>query len=116
MKARSPRRKDIDRLRVLACISTFCYHPLTVFDFGAYSHIKSATTSAAFDIASRLLHTFRMPLFFLIAGMVGLLSLKRLSDKEVIRLRVWRLLLPFLVGVILFAPAIKYFELPARIK
>ncbi|MFM9939398.1 MAG: acyltransferase family protein [Hyphomicrobiaceae bacterium] len=105
------RRRDIDRLRVLACISTFCYHPLTVFDLGAVSHIKSGTTSAAFDIASRLLHTVRMPLFFLIAGIVGFLSLRRWTNRHIIAQRAKRLLLPFLFGVVLIAPVIKYFEI-----
>ena len=106
-----PRRSDLDRLRVLACLSTFAYHPLTVFDFGVFSHIKSHTTSAAIDVASRLLHVVRMPLFFLIAGMVGYLSIRRHSDRDILRQRAQRLLIPFLVGVILLAPCIKYFEL-----
>lgn len=105
------RRRDIDRLRVLACLSTFIYHPLTVFDLGQLSHIKSATTSAGFEIASQLMHVVRMPLFFLIAGMVGMISIRRLTDREVLRQRAVRLLLPLVFGVILIAPVVKYFEL-----
>jgi len=110
-KAPGGRRLDLDRLRVLACLSTFCYHPMTVFDLGTYSIIKSQTTSVPFDVASRLLHIVRMPLFFLIAGMVGALSMQRLSNRALMRVRAQRLLMPLVVGVVLLAPAIKYFEL-----
>ncbi len=83
----SPRRRDIDRLRVLACLSTFCYHALQVFDLNPYYHLKSATPSPALDVAARLLHACRMPLFFLLAGMVGYLALQRYSDREFFRQR-----------------------------
>ena len=107
----STRRKDIDRLRVLACLSTFCYHALQVFDLNPYYHLKSNTPSPALDVAARLLHACRMPLFFLVAGMVGYLALQRTSDREFIRQRALRLLPPFVIGIVLFTPWIKYFEL-----
>ena len=104
------RRTDLDRLRLLACLSTFVYHAIQVFDLNPYYHLKSVTASPALDVAARLLHAVRMPLFFLIAGMVGFAALARLSDREVIVRRAWRLLPPFLFGIILLTPIIKYFE------
>ena len=106
-----PRRRDLDRLRVLACLSTFVFHSLAVFDFNPYYHLKSNTPAVAADVASRLLHVVRMPLFFLIAGMVSFMVLGRGTPQQQMRQRAMRLLPPFLVGIVLFTPFIKYLEL-----
>ena len=45
LTARRPRRRDLDRLRVLACLSTFFYHAIQIFDLNPYYHIKSLTLS-----------------------------------------------------------------------
>ncbi|MFM9939399.1 MAG: acyltransferase family protein [Hyphomicrobiaceae bacterium] len=105
------RRLDLDRLRILACLSTFCYHAIQVFDLNPYYHVKSNTLSPALDVAARLLQAVRMPLFFLIAGMVGFKALERYTDRQLIRQRSLRLLPPFVVGIVCFSPLIKYFEI-----
>ena len=107
----SGRRKDLDRLRIIACLSTFCYHAVQVFDLNPYYHVKSNTLSPAIDVAARLLHAVRMPLFFMIAGMVGFLAMQRYSDREFMRQRAWRLLPPFLVGIVFLTPIVKYIEM-----
>lgn len=104
------RRRDLDRLRVLACLSTFCYHAIQIFDLNPYYHLKSVTLSPGIDVAARLLHAVRMPLFFLIAGLVGYLFAARYTDSEVLKRRAIRLLPPFLFGILLLTPWVKYFE------
>ena len=91
--------------------STFVFHSLAVFDFNPYYHLKSNTPAVAADVASRLLHVVRMPLFFLIAGMVSFMVLGRGTPQQQMRQRAMRLLPPFLVGIVLFTPFIKYLEL-----
>jgi hypothetical protein len=110
-RRQSLRRVDLDRLRVAACLSTFFYHAIQVFDLNPYYHLKSLTPSPALDVAARLLHAVRMPLFFLIAGMVGYLALARSTNREIMLQRAWRLLPPFLIGIVLLTPVIKYVEL-----
>lgn len=105
------RRRDLDRLRIAACLSTFCYHAVQVFDLNPYYHVKSDTLSPSIDVAARLLHAVRMPLFFFIAGMVGFLALRRYSDREFMRQRAVRLLPPFVLGILLLTPAVKYIEM-----
>ena len=107
----STRRKDLDRIRIAACFSTFCYHAIQVFDLNPYYHVKSNTLSPVLDVAARLLHAVRMPLFFMIAGMAGFLALQRHSDRDLVRQRARRLLPPFFIGIILFTPVVKYLEL-----
>jgi glucans biosynthesis protein C len=104
------RRPDLDRLRTIACLTTFCYHAIQIFDLNPYYHIKSNTPSAALDVLARLLHAVRMPLFFLIAGMVGFMVLQRSSNRRFLKQRAWRLLPPFAVGIVFLTPWIKYFE------
>lgn len=104
------RRVELDRLRTIACLSTFLYHGAQIFDHSLY-HIKSTPPSAALDLAARLMHAVRMPLFFFIAGMVAFIAMQRMSDKELLERRIKRLLPPFIVGIVLFTPWIKYLEL-----
>lgn len=112
MAPTATRRSDIDRLRLFACVLTlFVFHPLTVFDHGELTLIKSATRSDAADAASRLLHVFLMPLFFLLAGMSTMMALDRTPAATLMRQRASRLLVPFVAGVVLLAPWIKYVEL-----
>jgi len=111
-KAERPaRRVDLDRLRIFACLSTFCYHAIQIFDLNPYYHVRSHTLSPALDAVGRLLHAVRMPLFFLIAGMVGYLALQRYTNREFMRQRALRLLVPFAFGIVLVTPWVKYFEL-----
>jgi glucans biosynthesis protein C len=109
--ARPARRIDLDRLRVAACLSTFAYHAIQVFDLNPYYHLKSNTPSPALDVAAHLLHAVRMPLFFFISGMVGFAVALRVPARQLIWQRAVRLLPPFALGIIFLAPIIKYYEL-----
>jgi peptidoglycan/LPS O-acetylase OafA/YrhL len=51
-----------------------------------------------------------MPLFFLIAGAASRFALRRRSNRQYIRERVTRLLIPFIVGSILLSPLQAYLE------
>ncbi|MDX2155737.1 MAG: acyltransferase family protein [Hyphomicrobiaceae bacterium] len=104
------RRRDLDRLRVAACLTTFFYHAIQVYDLNPYYHIKSATPSPAIDIAAQLLHAVRMPLFFLLAGMAAAIAMARRSDAEFLKVRAVRLLPPVVLGVLVLTPWIKYLE------
>lgn len=108
---RKERRVYLDRLRILACLSTFCYHAIQVFDLNPYYHLKSNTPSPTLDVAARLLHAVRMPLFFMIAGYVAFLALRRYTGREFLVQRAVRLLPPLFLGILLLAPIIKYYEL-----
>lgn len=104
------RRVELDRLRSLACLSTIILHTLQIFSTDPYYHIKSQQVSAAFDAPLWLLHALRMPLFFLIAGMVAFITLQRAGNAEFLRGRAIRLLPPFFLGILLITPWIKYLE------
>ncbi len=50
------------------------------------------------------LHSFRMPLFFLIAGFFGRMMLMKYGTGEFLRRRWWRIGLPLLIGMFTFGP------------
>lgn len=104
------RRRDLDRLRVLACLTTPIYHAIQIFDLNPYYHVKSATLSPSIDVAARLFHAVRMPLFFLLAGMAAMLAIGRIDNRTFLSSRARRLIPPFLFGIVLLAPWIKYIE------
>lgn len=73
---------------------------------------KDASTSAFFNVGVLLIHVFRMPIFFALAGFFARFSWQRAGTKVFLRNRATRIVLPFVVGwPILFAitqPAFGY--------
>jgi len=65
-------------------------------------------TSIYTDILYGYLHSFRMPLFFLIAGFFANFLLKRIGTRHFLEHRVKRILLPFVLSLIVIVPASNY--------
>lgn len=107
----STRRTDLDWLRVLATYLLFVFHVSKVFDPAPFYHIRNADTSMVMLILCGFIGLWHMPLFFLLAGWSIHASLSRRSVQRFLRERVTKLLVPLLMGCILFGPVIKYLEL-----
>lgn len=105
-----PRRVGIDQLRLAVCVLVIAYHAIRVFDTNDLYHLKSATRLAELDPLSRFLRAWMMEYFFLIGGMMAATALASRRARDYIRQRVWRLFVPFLAGVIVLGPLIKYAE------
>lgn len=56
------------------------------------------------DWLYELIHLFRMPLFFMVAGFFARLVLMKSGEKYFITQRVRRILIPFLVGIVVLVP------------
>ncbi|PWR22166.1 acyltransferase family protein [Zavarzinia compransoris] len=104
------RRRELDLLRIFACLVQFPFHTAKVFDFDPAYHVKSAVASGAMDLFAAFAHVWRMPLFFFIAGFAAATALSSRRSFPFVVDRFVRLLPPFVVGLLLFAPAIKYLE------
>ncbi|PWR24666.1 acyltransferase family protein [Zavarzinia aquatilis] len=104
------RRRELDLLRILACFVQFPFHTAKVFDYDPAYHVKNAVASGALDLFAAFAHVWRMPLFFFIAGFAAATALSSRSVTAFLRDRFTRLLPPLIVGLLLFAPAIKYIE------
>jgi len=100
----------LDWLRVLLLFGVFVYHVFRVFDPLINWHIMNAERSDAILSILLLVNPWGIPLFFLVAGAGSGFALRRRSNRQFIRERVSRLLIPFIVGSILLTPFQKYLE------
>jgi glucan biosynthesis protein C len=107
----TPRRHDLDWLRIFATYLLFPYHVGKTFDVLPMYHIKNAELSPALDYFTAFIHQWHMPLFFVLAGWAAHASLARRGSADFLKERAHRVLVPFLAGVILLCPVIKYVEL-----
>lgn len=99
----------LDWLRVIAPLGVFLFHVTLVFSEFDY-HINNAEQSPAITVFLAFLFPWGMPLFFLIAGAGSWFALQRRTPSRYTRERFNRLLIPFVVGSILFSPIQFYFE------
>ncbi len=63
-------------------------------------------THASNDYIVELIHVFRMPIFFLVAGFFGAMLFYERKPLKMVKNRISRILLPFIVFVIFLRPAI----------
>lgn len=100
----------IDWLRVLLIFGVFLFHAVHPFDAVDW-HIKNDEQSVALSaIMLVLLYPWGLPLFFLIAGAGSKFALQKRTGRHYVNERVWRLLIPFIVGSILLTPLQEYLE------
>lgn len=105
----SKRLYYLDWLRVILLLGIFLYHAVHPFDPIDW-HIKNVDQSFTVMVIFFFAFPWGLPLFFLIAGAGSMFSLRRRSNRQYIRERVNRLLIPFVVGSILLSPFQKYLE------
>lgn len=70
----------------------------------AWWPVADGSTSRAVDAFLLVTHSFRMHLFFFIAGLFSAIMLRRRGLRGFLRSRIQRILLPWVVGVVTFAP------------
>jgi peptidoglycan/LPS O-acetylase OafA/YrhL len=99
----------LDWLRVLAVLTVFVYHTWRPFDLTDW-HVKNAEQSLIVTIPMTLIALWGMPLFFVLAGAGSWFALRSRSGPQFVRERSLRLLVPLLVGFLLFSPLQAYFE------
>ena len=99
----------LDWLRVLAIFMVFLFHSVHPFDFGDWQ-VKNLEQSEIITIVLTLLGLWGMPFFFLVAGSSSWFALQRRTARQYISERIKRLLIPFIVGTMLFSPIQFYLE------
>jgi len=87
----------------------FLFHAVHPFDFGDWQ-IKNAEQSELITIILTILSLWGMPFFFLVAGAASWFALERRIARQYISERFKRLLIPFIIGTILFSPIQFYLE------
>lgn len=106
------RRYDVDWLRVIAILAVFFYHCTRFFDIEGW-HLKNTEQSlAVFVLATGLVWTWAMSLFFLLSGVGAWYALNSRTGGQFLMERVKRLLIPlYTVGLFLLLPPQFYFEI-----
>ena len=103
------RHKEIDWLRNGAVLMLFFYHTAVVFDPFSDNYVKSATHSSVAGAFILATFCWYMPLLFFISGASAHLSLAKRTNKQFMKERVTRLLVPFLFGLAVIVPPQGYF-------
>ena len=99
----------VDWLRVIAIMVVFLFHAVHPFG-GTDWHIKNLEESEVLTILLYFLAIWGMPFFFLIAGSASWFALRRRSAGQYVSERFKRLVIPFIVGFILFIPITMFLE------
>lgn len=73
--------------------------------------LKDRRTSPVFDVVLFLIHSFRMPLFFLLSGFFGALLVEKYGMAGAYRNRVARIAVPFLLALVTLLPLTGWFAL-----
>ncbi len=107
--AKSTRLYYLDWLRVLAIFMVFMFHAVHPFDLGVW-HVKNADKSMEITIGLEFLSWWGMAFFFMVAGTSSGFALQRRTSGEYAAERFKRLMIPFIVGTILFSPLGFYLE------
>lgn len=97
---RTARLHHLDALRALLILLGIPYHASLAF---APTHwlVNMPTTATGFWWLSQFLHLWRMPSFFFIAGLFAAWTLGRRGPRAWLRVRVVRLGLPLVAGIVL---------------
>jgi len=94
----TPRRYDIDWLRVLAIATVFIFHSLRFFSLEDW-HIKNPTTHLGIEKFENYLETWMMPLIFIVSGGSVFFEMQKSKPAwKFIQDKALRLLVPLVVG------------------
>ncbi|MBL4649396.1 MAG: acyltransferase family protein [Aureispira sp.] len=108
MNSKTERIHSLDALRAIMMLLGVVFHSAIsycVYDQGRTWPLKDVgSTSLGIDYIVGYIHIFRMPIFFVVAGFFGALLFYERSPIFMLKNRVNRLLLPFIVFVILLWP------------
>lgn len=106
----TPRQAWLDWLRILAIAGVLIFHSAMPFATELEWHIRNKETSNILLEMNMWLHMFRMPLLFFISGTVSYYMLQRRNASGFIGIRLSRLLIPLLFGMLVIVPPQVYME------
>ena len=92
------RRYDLDWLRIFATIMIFLFHSARAYDYLPWE-IKNDKLDIGMTIFVVFLSGWIMPFFFILSGMSVFYALKARTNKEFIKERSKRLLIPWIFGI-----------------
>jgi len=103
------RRNDIDWLRIFATLMIFFFHSARAFDTIPF-HIKNGETYMSFTVFIIFTSIWIMPLFFMLSGISSYYALRHRTQKEFIKERSKRLMVPYIFAICTVLSIHVYFE------
>ncbi|MEW5872881.1 MAG: acyltransferase [Chloroflexota bacterium] len=108
-KVTTPRRFELDWLRVLAILTVFVYHSTRFFNLEDW-HVKNPTTYPIVEVWNMFSTNWMMPVIFFISGASLFYALSKGGVWQFFKDKTLRLLVPLLVGVFTHATLQVYLE------
>lgn len=109
---KTARIHSLDSLRAIMMLLGLVIHSALTYnvtDHGDVWNLKDPeTTSIATDFLVLIIHAFRMPIFFLIAGFFGAMLFYERKPLKMISNRVSRIVFPFLVFLFILSPILSF--------
>lgn len=99
----------VDWLRVLGIICVFFFHNTRFFDLMDWE-LKNKEMFLEPTILSMFVNFWIMPLLFMLAGAGTRFALKTKTTIQYIRDRYWRLVIPYIFGILILIPPQRYVE------
>jgi glucan biosynthesis protein C len=103
------RRYDLDWLRVFTIGGVFLFHTTCFYAVNNF-YFANTTTNVVFLVLSTFFLLWIMPVLFVISGVVTFYLLKSLKPRELIKQRFFRLIVPFVFGVLAITPFLVYLK------
>ncbi len=99
-----------DNLKSFALILGILFHSSIIFSEQDGYCLKNLERAFWFDIITKFVHLFRMPLFFFLAGFFSESVYLKKGVLKFCKNRFNRLIVPLIFGVLFFSPVEKYFS------
>lgn len=109
---KTERLHSLDSLRAIMMLLGLVIHSSVTYgavNYGGAWFLKDpGTTHVSNDFIVFFIHAFRMQIFFMVAGFFGAMLFYERSPIKMIKNRISRVVLPFIVFVLLLYPSIKF--------
>jgi glucan biosynthesis protein C len=109
----SPRRPELDAIRLVVVLGLVFFHSALVFDTRDDFYVKNDRTTEATTIAAGLAVVWAMPMLFYIAGLGAHRSLQHRSVRAFTGARLVRLGVPLVVATVTIVPVPPWLRLKA---
>lgn len=94
----------LDNLRSFALLLGLVFHVAIVYAAEIKYPLRNEERSEIFDVFGEWVHVFRMPLFFFLSGYFTEVIFRSKTLKEFLKVRIFRIFIPTVIGILLFAP------------
>jgi glucans biosynthesis protein C len=104
----------LDSLRAAMMFLGIYLHAVVAYSPNGGWPYKQAELTSALDYTIAVIHIFRMPIFYVMAGFFAALLIQRYGFRRAAENRFWRVLIPFIFGWIIVFPLVRWLAVIAR--